>query len=407
MIIAAICPTTEAVLSSLDNMKYSNPSDRMAACGKRTARATSVLLLALALLGTSAPAVTFTWNGGSIGGAGDSDGLEKLSLDTESGTITFGGDVRPNSDSGSALILSPGGIKGNRNAMTFGGTGDITIRRMFSGTASPLPYEGDTMVKAGKLMIAANVANAADGADRTMGHATSAVLIGDTSLDSFSTLLTECGFRAGRAGATESRGLSMPTPGRTTKAGDGTVVQNGEERVDVRPVGGTFDSAGGILDANDQNENTIGALSFTANSTLDMHAGDGAASPRLDAASTTGGTLPMNGWSDPADTSRPDDNLFIMADAATSGALSQIEFTSDAPRATRLGGQIVPVPEPTNIALGVFGAIVVLFGIGRRLYARANTKSCDHREAAGPSFSTERSDTRPHAENIWIHENLR
>lgn len=214
----------KAVLSSQDTMKYSKPSGGMAACGNRTVRATTVLLVALALVGFSAPAVTSTWDGGSIGDTGASDVLENFSPD--------------------------------------------------------------------------------------------------------------------RAG--------------------------------VRPGGGTFDFAGGIVAANNQNENPIGALSLTANSTLDLHAGDG----------TAGRGLPLPRRLSPrsrstaaevfADTLGPDDKIFIMADDATSGALSQIEFTSDAPGATRLGHEIMHVLESTNVALGVFGAVVVMFGIGHRLYARTN-----------------------------------
>lgn len=40
--------------------------------------------------------------------------------------------------------------------------------------------------------------------------------------------------------------------------------------------------------------------------------------------------------------------------------------------ATQIGTQLVPVPEPINVALGVFGAMFVVFGFGRRLYARTH-----------------------------------
>jgi hypothetical protein len=232
-----------------------------------------------------------------------------------------------------------------------------------------------------------------------MGHATFAVLVGGTSMASLSSLLTGCGFEVGRVVVVQSS-LSTATPGRITKGGDGPSVQDEEHRDQARPGGGTFDFAGGILDGKYQNENTVGALSLTRNSTLGLHAGGGKASPGFATASTTGATLPINAWSDPADTSRPDGNTFITTGAATSGALGQIEFTSDAPGVAGLGRQIVPVPEPTTVALAVFGAVVVMFGIGRRLYARANNKSGDRSEAvAGPSFSTERSGTGPSAEN--------
>ena len=369
-----LCFWERAVLISPDAMKYSKPSGGMAACDKRTIRATPVLLLAVALLGTSAPAVTFTWDGGSIGDTGESDVVEKLLLNTESGTVTFGEDVRPNPTSGTALTFSPGGTRGNRHAITFGPTGDFNIRRIFGGVASPLPREATTCVRSGILTIAANVASAADDAHRTMGHATLAVFVGGTSMASLSSLLTGCSFTVGRAAAVQSGSPGMETPGRITRPGDRTVVENGENRAGGRPDGGMFDSTGGILNANNQNENMIGALSLTANSTVDLDAGEGTASPRFVTASTTGATLPINAWSDPADTSRPDDSILIMADPATSGALGQIEFTNDVPGATLSGRLIVPVPEPINVALGIFGVGFVMFGIGRRFCARANAR---------------------------------
>jgi autotransporter-associated beta strand protein len=137
----------------------------------------------------------------------------------------------------------------------------------------------------------------------------------------------------------------------------------------VLPNTGLFTFAGGILDANSHTD-TIGPLSLTASSTLNLS--PGGASGTLTFASMTAAASTVwtiNGWTGDAGTDGADDHIFISADPGAT-VLGQIQFTGFAAGALRLGtGEIVPVPEPINIALGVFGAVFLVFGLGRRLYA--------------------------------------
>src|SRR4030095_11725887 len=144
----------------------------------------------------------------------------------------------------------------------------------------------------------------------------------------------------------------------------------------VVPDTGTFTFAGGILDANNRTD-TIGPLSLTANSTLNLS--PGGVSGSLTFASMTASastTLTINGWTGFANTAGTDDHIFITANPGTT-VLGQIQFTGFAPGALWISGtqEIVPVPEPINVALCVFGAVFVVFGIGRRLRAQARQQA--------------------------------
>ena len=148
--------------------------------------------------------------------------------------------------------------------------------------------------------------------------------------------------------------------GGTLKLGDNNVIPNS----------GTFKFAGGILDANNRTE-TLGLLSLTADSTLNL----GDATARQDvtfssALTYEGGTLTISGWD--GSTGVDYDRLIIASDPTGSGILSHIQFDGYALGATWLNGtgEIVPVPEPINVALGVFGGVFVGIGFVRRFRAR-------------------------------------
>jgi autotransporter-associated beta strand protein len=190
----------------------------------------------------------------------------------------------------------------------------------------------------------------------------------------FSGVISGTGF-----GITKSGAGTVTLTSANTYTG-GTTLSQGTLKLGVNDALGTggLTFAGGILDANNRSDSTIGALSLTANSTLNLHAGGAAGLLTFTSVATvTGGrTLTINGWSGSAGGAGTDDRIFITADPTGSGILGQIQFTGYAAGANWVSGsgEIVPVPEPINVALGVFGAVFLMFGFGRRLYKSARGK---------------------------------
>ncbi len=126
-----------------------------------------------------------------------------------------------------------------------------------------------------------------------------------------------------------------------------------------------FNFAGGILDANNHSA-SIGALSLTASSTINLVADSTHASLTFTSATGNSGvTLTINNWSGTAGQSGTDDQIFVSG-TASAQFLADINFAGISTGAMQLGtGEIVPVPEPANVALGVFGVLLVGLGLGR------------------------------------------
>jgi autotransporter-associated beta strand protein len=133
---------------------------------------------------------------------------------------------------------------------------------------------------------------------------------------------------------------------------------------------GGFNFAGGILNANDRTA-SVGAMSLTANSTLNFTADSTSATLTFSSANdTSGAILTINGWSGSANSAGTDDHLFISANPGAA-VLADIDFTGYANGAIRLSdGEIVPVPEPITWALMIFAATVVTVKFIPRLRRR-------------------------------------
>jgi autotransporter-associated beta strand protein len=214
----------------------------------------------------------------------------------------------------------------------------------------------------------------------TLGGNTAAVstFSGDIALNKSTILTAATGGEAIFSG-TISGGFGI------TKTGDGTVtlshantytggttLNQGTLKLGVNDALGTggFNFAGGILDANNTTDSTIGALTLSGSATLLFHAGS-AGSLTFASASWTAGTLTITGWSGVANTAGTDDKLFVTSGSASQDFLDHIFWTDQSiTGANQLGtGEIVPVPEPINVALGIFAGAFVAFGIARRLRA--------------------------------------
>lgn len=141
-----------------------------------------------------------------------------------------------------------------------------------------------------------------------------------------------------------------------------TVLEEGSITLIVNDALGTggFEFAGGVLNANNRLA-SLGTLSLTADSTLNLISDSTAGNLTFDAGAYTAGTLTINGWSGVGGTGGDDDRIFITADPG-SDFLNQIQFAGFDPGAIRLGtGEIVPVPEPTEWALIIFATLAGLY----------------------------------------------
>ncbi len=255
-------------------------------------------------------------------GVGGNGALRNISGDNlYAGLITVAGTTRINSDSGTLTISAGIDESGSTTkTLSIGGAGNVTV----TGNITSTPGGNDlALVKdgLGTLTLSGTGNNYDSGTTLSLGH------------------------------------LAL---------GADNVV----------PDTGDFTFAGGILDANSHND-TIGQLTLSASSTLNL-GGDTGTHGTLtfaDIVAAGGTVLTINGWTGFANTTGTDDHIFSTA-GVTVAELSQIHFTGYVDGAIRLGtGEIVPVPEPINVALGVFGAVFVVFGIGRRLRAQARQQA--------------------------------
>lgn len=125
--------------------------------------------------------------------------------------------------------------------------------------------------------------------------------------------------------------------------------------------GGTLTQANGVSD-------TVGALTLTANSTINL-----GTSGTLTFANTTapGSTLTITGWTGNPYTSGTGAQIFFNSSMSTQ-ILAGIQFAGYVPGAYVLStGEVVPVPEPSTMIAGGLAAL----GLGwRRLRARRRTE---------------------------------
>lgn len=168
---------------------------------------------------------------------------------------------------------------------------------------------------------------------------------------------------AGSFGITKTGARTLILNAANTYEG-GTILQGGTIQLGADDAlgSGGLAFAGGVLAANNRSD-TLGALTLTANSTLNFVADSTAGTLIFSSASSALGTemLTIAGWSGAGASGGTDDRIFSTADPG-SAFLSQIQFVGYDPGAIWLGtGEIVPVPEPTEWALVIFATLAVLY----------------------------------------------
>lgn len=111
---------------------------------------------------------------------------------------------------------------------------------------------------------------------------------------------------------------------------------------------------GGVLDANDQSL-TFSSLTVGGDATLRL--GDDSTSQLVQFADGTwlGGVLTIENWTSGASS----DQLFLVNEPSAL-FLSQVQFTGYGPGAVWIGGPVVPVPEPSTIAVIATGLLLLV-----------------------------------------------
>jgi hypothetical protein len=118
----------------------------------------------------------------------------------------------------------------------------------------------------------------------------------------------------------------------------------------------------------------MGALSLTANSTIALPGTT--ADLTFNSATWTAGTLRIEHWTGSTG-GGTSDKVFITGQSASAQFLANVQFVRPDNTLFPLGAtfvgltdQLVPVPEPTHIALGIFGLGFVGAGAYRRFFAK-------------------------------------
>lgn len=128
---------------------------------------------------------------------------------------------------------------------------------------------------------------------------------------------------------------------------------------------GGFNFAGGTLNGNNRTV-SLGALSLTANSTLNLIDDGNTSTLTFSSGTWTAGTLTINGWSGVEEIAGDDDRIFING-SPNQTLLDNIFFDIDGQlfismmSGNELVPSLTPVPEPTEWALIIFATLAVLY----------------------------------------------
>ena len=267
-----------------------------------------------------------------------------------------------NSSTRNTITLAGGALElANNTGLTFGSTSRITT---VTGNATirsdRLTAGAGVAHRLGTLRIGAQTLSVTTGTNTTSG--TAGTTFGATTLLGNATFSVVNG---GSANAQMTLGAVGQSGGTrsVTKTGSGTLLLNGAGSY----TGGTtlsqgaltlgvanalgsggFNFAGGTLNANNTTDSTIGALTLTANSTLNLSAGGTAATLTFSGVSgTANGILTITGWSgSPGGLGTNDKIVFSGGTTPNAGFLQHIRFVLGDGNtylgALGAGGELIP-----------------------------------------------------------------
>lgn len=194
---------------------------------------------------------------------------------------------------------------------------------------------------------------------------------------------------AGTAGLNKNGAAKLTLGGANTYSG-GTIINNGTLALganDVLPSNGGVTMASGttlVLNNTVQRSSSgnVGALTLQGSGTWTLQLNDDSPSATGDGSIRfasvsfpSSGTFKINGWTGSPFSSGTDDKIFIngtLGSQYSQAFLDNVRWYDEAGTtllysgARVSGGELQPVPEPINVALGIFGAAFVGINLGRR-----------------------------------------
>ncbi|MEY2480190.1 MAG: hypothetical protein QOI04_1117 [Verrucomicrobiota bacterium] len=300
---------------------------------------------------------TNTYSGNTTITGGATLKISAIGIAGASGNIGTGTTINFGGGSGSGTLLYTGtGETTDRVINLAGTTGGATIDQSgtgllkFTGTntatgngTKTLTLQGST---AGTGEISGTIVNSTSATSLTKTGTGKWTLSGNNSFTGTTTVSGGTLEANGTAGNKALGGTTniILNPG-------GTLLTSSAQQFNATTPP-TISLSGGKLNTAGTSQ-TLGALTLTANSTIDM--GTGASILNFGGTSTrTAGILTIDNWSGNKDTGAGTDQI-IFANQLPQTFLDNINFTGFSPGAIELGtGEIVPVPEPSTwIAAGL------------------------------------------------------
>ncbi len=285
-------------------------------------------------------------------------------------TITNGGTL--NANVADALPTSP------RSAFTFSGSGTSTLNLGASQVVASLTSTTATAtVGLGSNTLTIGATSGSTTFTGSIGGTGGNLIKDGSSTQVLSGTNSYTGGTTVNGGTLEVAGTLPATNALTVNSG-GTLLLNNPSSTAVNSAAPVNLAGGTLAFGNTANQTqSLGALTLTANSTLDFGAGGGADKFLFDGfAHTTGTTLTITNWvGDLAGgTDGVNDRLIFTGDYNSfnnSFSPAQISFTGYGAgyRAIDYGGasyEIVPVPEPASTALMGVLALCALIGYRER-----------------------------------------
>ena len=293
--------------------------------------------------GTGATA-TRTISGGSVlffDPNGDNSGvttgvsgvaIENLSTATHAFTLAVGLSGPETFSATAGGLTFSGGITLGANQLTLTGGQGINVNSTISSGGGSLVKQG-----AGTLTLSGTAAN---------------TFSGPVTLAAGTLILT----KAGALGSVSAVNINA---GVLSLQGVGLSHMGASSAINL---------AGGTIIANNSTE-SVGALSLSGDATIALADDTTAGILRFASGARTGGTLTVENWSGTAGQSGTDDQIFFTS-APDAGFLGHVQFVGFQAAAVLLGsGELVPIPEPPQVAL-VIGLGLVLFTVQRRHASR-------------------------------------
>jgi len=258
-----------------------------------------------------------------------------------------------------------GGVNVNQGTLKLGNVGALN-----STTPNAVTMGGGTLSLNGNSVTISSLSGSSGTIENNLAG-TATLTISQSGNTAYSGTLADGG--AGTLAVVKSGAGTLTLNSASTYTGGTTLSQGALQLGADNALGGSgsgFTFAGGTLNSADQSF-SIGALSLTADSTLNLGAGS-TADLTFASATRSGGVLLINNWTGSLGGSGTANQIFITS-APDLSFLNFVHFNvgGDLYFGEMIGGNelvasIAAVPEPINVALGIFGVVFAGIGFVRR-----------------------------------------